>query len=258
MEPFDAQRSLEEAVATARAVADSLRAATSEAGLAQEKLAREKRTPKLADEPHRYTLLSTALTAGLTFVALLFSAAGWYNANRAIDVTVDGVKVAQRAYLVVKSGQVRAYQPIEQTAGLVRADSPMPLSVVFENLGNTPASNIGYCFEVVDPPGWFVQTSEPETPSKTRGPTCMSVVDVPQRGSVPSFALESRLMGNRDAWESLESVRKKTGVFELTLKGTAKYLDVFRDSHEITWCWRVSPNAQYPTPCDVDSLARRE
>jgi hypothetical protein len=139
--------------------------------------------------------------------------------------------------------------------------SDLDYNLEIHNLGQTPASILGYAIQYRLPPGWRLRPRDTvPTPgellrfgSSNDTEILTALGEVAQRSFITSRGSATFLI-SQGAWEETQQwfanlpKGSKRGE-RIKMLGTLKYRDVFGDEHTIEWCWDVQfyfPSFDWP------------
>lgn len=237
---------------------------------------------RVADRPHGITIALAILGPLVTVLAVGIGALSLRTSQQALMVNQTSMKVAQRAYLVLRNGESEfrhpARFPVNGFAGL----SSVGWGFEIHNIGRSPATVLGHSVRVFTPPLWTIQpllmpwltvmpkgTMEPKNARVVPLDdgavfTELDIGEVPQEGSIEgrrgsaTFYLGEDQMAEvskRDAHNAKPSGgigRMEVGA---RLTGSLLFRDVFGDTHKIRWCWVAMEGATTPRNCDSEYFA---
>jgi hypothetical protein len=166
---------------------------------------------KVADIPHRITILLQLLAPLLALVALCV-------AFKSCEISQRSMKVAQRAYLTYQVTVNNGNQVLE--ALRANQDFLLTYQVTVTNMGNTPADSILPKISVApDPDRTPIMVTFPSEQPFDLGPK------------------ESRMLTGQALFKHLHNVRGLPG-FATGFKGQIEYKDVFGDAQAKQLCYQ--------------------
>ena len=168
------------------------------------------------------------------------------------------LKIGQRAYVSISNGALHISEPGSPWPHELSAE----MSVVINNLGNTPARFRRVSFTYVLPEGW--QVSPPQRQAKHSNPDELGLKSKEPWTYIESFDVTDEALRNfriqaesiRTTYEAGSHARKNSPVIQwetkrsnLQIKGDVTYFDVFECEHHLNWCWDEDPDSRYPKNC---------
>jgi hypothetical protein len=191
-------------------------------------------------------IVGPILTVATLVFTIDFANKQFENANRALLLSEQSMKIGQRAYVVLRNGEFRL-SPV-RGGGNGEGSTEYRFTVQVHNLGRTPASLVDMKLEYHGGKALYRSNSGTRNPPEQRFTKLIPLSgqigpgDYVLHSEREFFSVHRQYAEYAAIYDQIprnQLVDAEILAFGLAMRGSLRYKDVFGEGHTTDWCWEI-------------------